>query len=115
MKLGEQRVNVQEVSSTMAEGGDDKRRIFWDFVTPGVQGITSSLTRPNVEAHNFKLKPALIFMVKQSQFGGTPLEDPSLHLSVFVEVCNTLKLNGVTIDVIQLWLFPFSLKDKARA
>jgi len=43
------------------------------------------------------------------------LEDPNLHISVFIEVCDTLKLNKVSTDVIQLHLFPFSLRDKARA
>jgi len=54
-------------------------------------------------------------MVQQSQFVGTPLEDPNLHLSVFLEVCDTLKLNRVSSDVIRLRLFPFSLRDKVRA
>jgi len=53
-------------------------------------------------------------MVQQSQFGGTLLEDPDLHLSVFLEVCDTLKLNGVSTGAILLWLFPFSLSDKER-
>ena len=43
------------------------------------------------------------------------MEDPNLHLSVFLEVCDTLKINGASIDAIRLRLFPFSLRDKARA
>jgi len=70
---------------------------------------------PAVDANNFELKPALIFIVQQSQFGGTPWEGPNLHLSVFLEECHTLKLNGVSNDAIRLCLFPFSLSDKARA
>jgi len=54
-------------------------------------------------------------MVQQSQFVGSPMEDPNLHLSIFLKVCDTLKLNVVSIDAIRLLLFPFSLKDKARA
>ena len=61
------------------------------------------------------MKPVLISMVQQSQFGGTPLKDLNLHLLVFSEVCDTLKLNGVSTDAIHLCLFPFSLRDKARA
>ena len=64
----------------MAGGGGEQRRTLRDFVTPGVQGITSSIAYPNVKANNFDLKPALIFMVQQSQFGGTLLEDANLHL-----------------------------------
>ena len=43
------------------------------------------------------------------------MEDPNLHLSVFLEVCDTLKVNGASSDAIRLRLFPFSLRDKARA
>jgi len=50
----------------MAGGGGDQRRTLRDFVTPGVQGIASSIARPIVDANNFELIPALISMVQQS-------------------------------------------------
>ena len=37
-----------------------------------------------------------------------------MHLVTFLEITDTMKLNGVTKDVIRLRLFPFSLRDKAR-
>ena len=43
------------------------------------------------------------------------MEDPNLHLSVFLKVCDMLKINGAFTDAIRLRLFPFSLRDKARA
>ena len=92
----------------------EERRTLRDFITPRVQGIASNIARPAVDPNNFELKSALICMGQWSQFGETPLEDPNLHLSVFLEVCDTLKLNGVSSDVIRLRLFPFSLRDKAR-
>jgi len=42
----------------------------------GIQGITSSISYLNVEAHNFKLKLALIYMVQQVPIVSTPMEDP---------------------------------------
>jgi len=99
----------------MTGAGGDQRRTLRNFVTPGVQGIASSIAHLTIDANNFELKPALISMVQQSQFGGMPLEDSSLHLSVFLEVCDALKLNGVSTNAICLCLFPFSLRDKARA
>ena len=54
-------------------------------------------------------------MVQQLQFGGTPLEDSNLHHSIFLEVCDTLKLNEVSTDTVHLCLFSFSLRDKVRA
>ena len=43
------------------------------------------------------------------------MEDPNLHLSAFLEVCDTLKINRASTNTIRLYRFPFSLKDKARA
>ena len=57
---------------------------------------------------------ALISMVQQAQFSGSPLDDPNIHLAMFLEICDTVKMNGVTEDTIRLRLFPFSLRDKAR-
>ena len=94
----------------MAGGGGDQRRTLRDFVTPGVQGITTSIARPTVDANNFELKLTLILMVQQSQFGGTPLEDPNLHLSVFFELCDMLKLNGISTDMIRLAPISFLLE-----
>jgi len=110
-RIEEQRREARAYSSMARE----ERRTLHDFVTLGIQGIASNIAQPTVDSNNFELKPTLTSMVQQSQFSGNPLEDPNLHLSVFFEVCDTLKLKGVSSDTIHLCLFPFSLRDKARA
>ena len=116
LRRKKQRIKKQrrEVRMNLSMAGE-ARRTLHDFVTLGVQGMASTIARPTMDANNFELKPALISMLQQSQFGGTPLEDPNLHLSVSLEVFNTLKLNKVSSDAIRLRLFPFSLRHKARA
>ena len=37
-----------------------------------------------------------------------------MHLHKFLIKCDTIKLNGVSTDVIRLRLFPFPLKDRAN-
>jgi len=54
-------------------------------------------------------------MVQQSQFDYSPMKDPNLPLSMFLEVCDTLKINRASADAIHLRLLPFSLRDKVRA
>ena len=94
---------------------DGQMRTFRDYVTPGVHDLTRSTTRPPMSTNNFKLKLKLICTAQQSQFSDTPMEDANLHLLVFLEMCNTLKINGGYSDVIFLRLLPFFLRDKARA
>ena len=75
----------------------------------------SGIRHQPIDANNFEPKLALISMVQQQQFGGNLSEDPTGHLSNFLELCGTIKINGVDHDVIKLKLFPFSLRDKARS
>ena len=53
-------------------------------------------------------------MVQQNQYGRLVHEDPNVHLTIFLEIADMVKMNGVTEDVIKMRLFPFSLIDKAR-
>ncbi|XP_031382022.1 uncharacterized protein LOC116196442 [Punica granatum] len=88
-------------------------RALRDYAVPTIMG--SAIRRPTIPANNFELKPALIQMVQSNQFGGYPNESPDEHIAGFLQYCNTVKMNNVTDDVIRLQLFPFSLRDKARA
>ena len=49
-------------------------------------------------------------MVKQNQFTGHPSKDRNENLGR-LRMANTVKLNGVNLDVIKLQLFRFSLRD----
>jgi len=63
---------------------------------------------------DFELKPSLINMVRAIAFNGNPSEDANAHLLNFLEICGTISIKGIRQDVIQLYLFPFSLQEKAK-
>ena len=99
----------------MADGEQNAHpRTLKDYVRPVVNKNNSGIRCQTINANNFELKPGLISMVQQAQFSGSPLDDPNIHLVMFLEICDTVKMNGVTEDTIRLRLFPFSLRDKAR-
>ena len=72
-----------------------------------------AMKQPAINANDFELKPALITMVQQNQFAGHSTENPNEHLGRFLMIANSIKLSGVKAEVIQLQLFPFSLRDMA--
>ena len=49
------------------------------------------------------------------QFSRLPTEDLGLHLRLFLEVCDSFRQQGVPKDAFRLKLFPYSLRDQARA
>ncbi|XP_024022414.1 uncharacterized protein LOC112091909 [Morus notabilis] len=93
----------------------DKQRTLQDYFKPMVNENYSGIQRQQVNANNFELKTALVNMVQQNQYGGLPHEDPNIHLATFLEICDTVKINGVRAEIIRLKLFPFSLRDRSRS
>jgi len=104
--------------TTMAENHNQNQnqnqRLLHDYSMPDQVGAQASILRPAVHANNFEIKPGLIQMVQQGQFGGNPTKDPNAHLVNFLKICDTIKMNGVSEDAIKLRLFHFSLRDKAK-
>ncbi|KAK1429674.1 hypothetical protein QVD17_11888 [Tagetes erecta] len=111
---GETESEEEDIELNMADP-DDERTIS-DFGKPSVGGLESSIARPNIQANNFEIKSSIIQMVQNTvQFDGKDHEDPNIHLAEFLEICATFKINGVSDDAIRLRLFPFSLRDRAKA
>ncbi|CAM8933839.1 unnamed protein product [Rhodiola kirilowii] len=83
-----------------------------DYSTPSLTGFQSLITPPGVNAPQFELKPTLINMVSNNAFTG--IGNPNAHLTSFLELCETFKMNNVPKEAIYLRLFPFSLMGKAK-
>lgn len=54
-------------------------------------------------------------LVQQEQFRGSPTEDPNLHISNFLQLCDTIKTNGASEDILGLYYFHFPLEIKPSA
>jgi hypothetical protein len=50
----------------------------------------------------------------KEQFSGAGTKDAAAHLNNFVELCEMQKYKDVESDIINLKLFPFSLREKAK-
>ncbi|XP_073045967.1 uncharacterized protein [Primulina eburnea] len=68
-----------------------------DHFRPVINNHYSGIARGTINANNFELKPVLINMVQQNQFGGTATTDPHVHLSTFLEI--TAKSAQLKIEI----------------
>ncbi|CAM8953429.1 unnamed protein product [Rhodiola kirilowii] len=94
--------------------GPRARRVLKDYAAPNAYGYRSPILVPAVDNRDFDLKTSTIQMVQSNQFSGRDHDDPNSHLTTFLEVCATFKINGFFEDAKLLRLFPFSLTGRAR-
>ncbi|MED6165650.1 hypothetical protein PIB30_101704, partial [Stylosanthes scabra] len=59
----------EEIQDNMADNANNQRRTLADCTNPTTSSYGSSIVWPNVDAKNFELKPALVQLVQQNQFG----------------------------------------------
>ena len=67
-----------------------------------------------LDANNFELRMSLINSAEQSAFAGRVIEDVNCHLTKFIKIAYTVKLNEVDDDVVRIRLLPFSLINVVR-
>ncbi|KAK8613604.1 hypothetical protein V6N13_101362 [Hibiscus sabdariffa] len=91
-------------------------RAIRDHLTPVLDDLNPGIVAPEIQAAHFELKPVMFNMLNSiGQFGGSPHEDARQHIRAFLEVCDSFRQQGVHEDVLKLKLFPYSLRDRARA
>ncbi|CAL1389167.1 unnamed protein product [Linum trigynum] len=114
--LCQRRTEQQVQPHTMAdEHAEVNNRTMSDYARPTLDGTHSSIRRPNIEANNFEIKTGMLHMIQNRvQFNGMPDEDPNTHIKKFLELCDTIKIKGASVNAIRLRLFPFSLDNRAR-
>ncbi|KHN47934.1 hypothetical protein glysoja_048332, partial [Glycine soja] len=87
----------------------DQRITLKDYSSSSVTQFFTSIARSEVQANNINYPHSLIHLIQGNLFQGLPNEDPYAHLSMFIEICNTVKTLGVPDEVVMLNLFSFSL------
>ena len=76
--------------------------------------VQSAIRRPPIQVNNFELKAVTLRMFRNILFHGLPSENLNMHLTNFVEVCDTIEYNEVIEEVLKMRLFPLSLGDRAK-
>ena len=92
---------------------DDPLMLREEFSLPPTV-VQTAIRRLPIQANNLELKIVTLQMLQNILFHGLPNENPNMHLTTFLEVCDTIKYNGVTDEALRLRLFPLSLGDRAK-
>ncbi|XP_059663656.1 uncharacterized protein LOC132309357 [Cornus florida] len=83
-----------------------------DHYEQGAYNSSSAVRYPQVRAPHYEIKASTLQLLPS--FYCLSKEDPYWHLDDFTEVCRTIKIQNFDDDVLQLHLFSFALKDKAK-
>ncbi|KAL4283571.1 hypothetical protein GQ457_16G020160 [Hibiscus cannabinus] len=97
-------------------GAFERPRAIHDHLRPILDDLNPGIVAPKIQAAHFELKHVMFNMLNSiGQFPGSPHEDARQHIRAFLEVCDSFRQQGVHEDVLKLKLFPYSLRDRARA
>ena len=60
-----------------------EERTLKEYAIPSISELRTIIVYTTIEGKDFKINPALLSLVEQNQFSGSPTEDPNLHISTF--------------------------------
>ncbi|GJZ69816.1 reverse transcriptase domain-containing protein [Tanacetum coccineum] len=82
---------------------------------PSLIGRGGPIASTTIQRTDFVLKSHMVQLLRQNcQFHGFKDEDASEHLDKYLSITQFMKKNGVSEDIINLNLFPFSLTHDAE-
>ena len=105
--------NYRNPATTPFVQPDNPHMLLEEFALPPIV-VQSAIHRPPIQANNFELKGVTLKMLYNIRFHWLPSENLNAHLTSFIEVCDTVKYNGVTEEALRLRLFPLSLSNRAK-
>lgn len=83
----------------MADNEEQNPTSLWykslvEYSLPNLDDSGSTFVRPPIQANNFELKYALLYLLALNQFDGRDTGDPHRHISRFLEIYDTYMQNG---------------------
>ena len=87
--------NYRNSTTTPFVQPDNPHMLIEEFALPPTV-VQSAIRRPPIQANNFELKGVTLQMLHNIQFHGLPSENLNAYLTSLIEVCDTVKYNGVT-------------------
>ncbi|GJZ42573.1 hypothetical protein Tco_0589828 [Tanacetum coccineum] len=84
-----------------------------ELCQPSLDGQGGPIAPIAIQATTFGLKNDMIQQVQNSCPFRGPGDDANKHLDKFLHVTQSLKVNRVSDDALRLYLFPYSLQDRA--
>ena len=92
---------------------DQPEKSLRELFSPITINPPSCIVLPATSTKHFELKPQIIQLLPN--YHGLNREDPYMHVNDFLEICATFRFTDFSDESVRLRLFPFSLKDKAKA
>lgn len=86
---------IRRLQQILVPIAENDNRPLKEYNVPSNEEPHSSIFHPSIEANNFELKLSLLSMLHHNQFSSALTHDLNLHVSIFVEFCDTIKCNGV--------------------
>ena len=86
-----------------------------DFTNTNKNDFISTPIAPLTDAESCEINAALLNLVMKDPFFGLPSEHAATHLNNFVDLCDMQKKKDTDNNIFKLKLFPFSLRDRAKA
>ena len=115
-RLRKERTQARLHQVVMAERPEEEpTKSLRDYAAPHIDDVHSSIIRLAIQANTFEIKLIIIHMIQTSiQFGGMLDDDPNAYIVNFLEICDTFKHNGVSLDASDLDSFLFHSKTWQR-
>ena len=92
------------------EGNARKR--LGDYARPVLQRPVTRIHTPLNRGVNFRIDSHVMSMLPI--FHGKPSEDPCIHVEELSQVCEINHLQNVTVDTMNMKLFPATIRDRAK-